>query len=65
MLVLYLNIFVRIVQAILRLPNLKAQAEPPFELTQFAFFRTFIMLTIVAVIKFRGERAQPSLANAS
>jgi hypothetical protein len=73
MLVRYLNIFDRIVRAALKLRNLKApapaQTELPVELTQFAFFGLFIMLaivvTIVAVIKFGGEPAQPSPTYAS
>jgi hypothetical protein len=58
-LALYLNVFVGIVQAFLKVPALKAlaptQTEPPFKLTQLAVLGLFVMLAIVAALRFRGE----------
>ena len=60
---LYLNVFVAIVQAFQKLPMLKAaaptQSEPPFVITQTVVLALFVMLTIVAAVKFRS---QPDLA---
>jgi len=58
---LYLNIFVLIVQAFLKIPALNAlaptQSEPPFLFTQLAVLVLFVALTIVAAVKFRGASA--------
>ena len=55
--VLYLNVFVLIVQAFQKIAALKAfaptQTEPPFKLAQITVLAVFVFLTIVAVIKFR------------
>ena len=58
-LALYLNVFVAIVQAFLKVPALKAlapkQTEPPFLLAQVVVMAIFIVLGIVAVRKFHAE----------
>jgi hypothetical protein len=54
---LYLNVFVGIVQSFLKIPALKAiaptQSEPPFLVAQLVAFAVFVVLTILAVKKFR------------
>ena len=49
---LYLNVFVGVVQAFLKVPRLPAmapkQTEPPFVITQLVVLALFIVLTIVA-----------------
>jgi hypothetical protein len=59
MLSLYLNVFVLIVQAFQKIPALKAlaptQSEPPFLFTQLVTLIIFIVLSIVAAIKFRVD----------
>jgi hypothetical protein len=59
MVALYLNVFVLIVQSFQKVPNLKAlaptQSEPPFVIAQVLALVLFIILTIVAAIKFRIE----------
>jgi hypothetical protein len=61
MLAFYLNLFVGIVQAFLKIPALKAlaptQTEPPFKITQLIVLALFIALAMVAAIKFRNEPA--------
>jgi hypothetical protein len=58
-LALYLNVFVAIVQAFLKVPALKAmapkQSEPPFLIAQLVVMAIFIVLGIVAVKKFSAE----------
>lgn len=53
---LYLNVFVGVVQAFLKLSVLKAiapkQTEPPFVITQLVVLALFILLTIAAVKRF-------------
>ncbi len=60
MISLYLNVFVLIVQAFLKVPALTAmaptQSEPPFKLTQLVVLALFIVLTIGAVIRFRIDQ---------
>ena len=55
----YLNVFVLIVQLFQKVPMLKAmaptQSEPPFLLTQLVVLALFLVLTLVAAIKFRIE----------
>jgi len=55
----YLNVFVGIVQAFLKVPALKAlaptQSELPFAVTQAFVLLVFIALAIVAAIKFRAQ----------
>jgi len=56
---LYLNVFVAIVQAFRKVPALKAlaptQSEPPFVAAQLVVMALFIVLGILAAIKFRNE----------
>lgn len=56
---LYLNVFVGIVQAFQKVPALKAiapmQTEPPFAITQLIVLVLFILIGIVAAIRFRPE----------
>jgi hypothetical protein len=62
MLALYLNVFVGIVQAFQKLAFLQAlaptQSEPPFFYTQLAALAIFVVLAIVAVIRFRPAPPQ-------
>ena len=54
---LYLNVFVLIAQLFLKLPALKAlaptQSDPPFLATQLLNLVLFLVLTILAMIRFR------------
>jgi hypothetical protein len=56
-LALYFNVFVGVVQAFLRIPALHAlapqQSEPPFVIAQLIVLAGFIVLTILAVKRFR------------
>jgi len=56
---LYLNVFVAVVQAFEKVPALKVmaptQTEPPFKLTQLVVLALFVVLGIVAAIRFRPE----------
>ena len=56
-LALYLNVFVGVVQAFLKIAPLKAmapqQTEFPFVITQFVVLALFVLLTIVAAKRFR------------
>jgi hypothetical protein len=56
---LYLNVFVGVVQAFEKVPALQAlaptQSEPPFKLTQLTVLGIFILLGLVAAIRFRPE----------
>ena len=58
-LALYLNVFVAIVQAFLKVPALKAmapkQTEPPFVVAQLVAMALFVVLGIKTVKKFRAE----------
>jgi len=58
-LALYLNVFVGVVQAFLKLPALHAlapqQTEPPFVTTQLAVLAIFVLLTVVALKQFRAD----------
>jgi hypothetical protein len=59
-LALYFNVFVAIVQSFEKIPALKAmaptQSEPPFKLTQLLVLALFVVLALVAAIKFHPER---------
>jgi hypothetical protein len=59
-LALYLNVFVLVVQAFLKIPFLKAlaptQAEPPFAIAQGVVLLAFVALGILAVKSFHPER---------
>jgi uncharacterized membrane-anchored protein len=54
---LYLNLFVGVVQAFLRVPPLTAlaptQSEPPFVVAQGALFLLFLAVTALCVVRFR------------
>jgi len=56
---LYLNVFVGIVQAFQKIPAFNAlaptQTEPPFQITQLVVLALFVLLTIVAAIRFRPQ----------
>ena len=56
---LYFNVFVGVVQAFLKVPALHAmaptQTEQPFKLTQLVVLAIFVLLGIVAAIRFRPE----------
>jgi hypothetical protein len=56
---LYFNVFVGIVQSFEKIPALKAmaptQTEPPFKLTQLVVLALFIVLGVVAAIRFHPE----------
>ena len=58
---LYFNLFVLVVQAFEKVPDLHAmaptQTEGPFKLTQLAVLIVSVLLGIVAVIRFRPEPA--------
>ncbi len=58
-LALYLNVFVGVVQSFLKIPALRAlapkQTEPPFVVSQGIVLVAFIVLAIVAAIRFRAE----------
>lgn len=66
---LYLNVFVAIVQAFEKAPPLKAlaptQTEPPFLVAQSIALIFFIVITVVAVKKFRIALPQPGLVGAA
>jgi hypothetical protein len=59
---LYLNVFVLVVQSFMKVSALNAlaptQTEPPFAITQAAVLAIFILITLIAVIKFRPPKAQ-------
>ncbi len=59
---LYLNVFVLIVQSFEKVPALKAlaptQSEPPFLVAQVIVLVIFVVLTILAVKRFRIETAR-------
>jgi hypothetical protein len=59
MIALYLNVFVLIVQAFLKVPALKAmaptQSEPPFLVTQLVVLAIFVALTILEAKTFRSD----------
>jgi hypothetical protein len=59
---LYLNVFVGVVQAFLKIPALKGlapkQTEPPFLVAQLVVLVIFVGLTILAAKKFHAEPAR-------
>ena len=63
---LYLNCFVLVVQAFLKVPALHALApqgtEPPFAITQAIVLVLFVIAGYLAVRRFRPVAAQPALA---
>jgi len=60
---LYLNVFVLIAQLFMKVPALKSLAptgsEPPFAISQLAVVVLFVVLTFVAVVRFRAELLWP------
>src|SRR6516165_9310516 len=54
---LYLNVFVLVVQSFVKVSALTAlaptQSEPPFAITQAVVLAIFILIAVIAVIKFR------------
>jgi hypothetical protein len=54
---LYLNVFVLVVQSFIKVAALNAlaptQSEPPFVIAQIAVMLIFILIGIIAAIKFR------------
>jgi len=58
---LYLNIFVLVVQSFVKVPALNAlaptQSEPPFTTTQAAVLAVFILIALIAMLKFRPGTA--------
>ena len=58
-LALYLNVFVGVVQSFLKIPALRAlapkQTEPPFVVSQAVVLLLFVVLAIVAAVRFRSE----------
>jgi hypothetical protein len=59
---LYFNVFVGVVQSFEKIPALHAmaptQTEQPFKLTQLIVLSLFVVLAIVAAIRFRPEPVQ-------
>ena len=59
---LYLNVFVLVVQSFVKVSALNAlapmQTEPPFAVTQAAVLAIFILIALIAVIKFRPPQTQ-------
>ena len=58
---LYLNVFVLVVQSFVKVAALNAlaptQNEPPFAITQAVVLAIFVLITLIAVIKFRPLKA--------
>ena len=54
---LYLNVFVLVVQSFVKVATLNAlaptQSEPPFAITQAVVLAVFILIALIAGIKFR------------
>jgi hypothetical protein len=65
--VLYLNVFVLVVQAFLKVPALKAlaptQKEPPFLIAQLVVLVAFVLLTVMATVRFHPERMRTAQIN--
>src|SRR5499426_4330625 len=57
---LYLNVFVLVVQSFAKVPALNAlaptQTEPPFAISQAAMLAIFILIALIAVVRFRPGR---------
>jgi hypothetical protein len=66
MIALYLNVFVLIVQLFQKVPALKSlaptQTEPPFLVAQLLTLTLFIVLAILATIRFQVQPVQTSFA---
>lgn len=67
--ILYFNVFVLVVQSFEKVPTLKATAptrkEWPFAIPQIAVLAAFIVLTAIALKKFRDEPTAKSNATAA
>lgn len=65
MIALYFNVFVLIAQLFMKVPALKAlaptQSEAPFKEAQLAALVAFVVLTILAAIKFRSESVKSAV----
>src|SRR2546426_10226689 len=63
-LALYLNVFVGVVQAFEKVPVLSrlapTQSEPPFLLTQLIVMAIFVVLGILAAMRFRPAATRPA-----
>jgi hypothetical protein len=59
---LYLNVFVLVAQSFMKVSALNAlaptQSEPPFAVTQAAVLAIFVLMTLIALIKFHPPKAQ-------
>jgi len=68
-LALYLNVFVGVVQSFLKIPALRAlapkQTEPPFVISQGVVLLMFVVLAIVAAVRFRAEGMEAHPAGSS
>ena len=66
-LALYFNVFVLIVQSFQKIPPLHAlaptQTEAPFQVAQLVALLLFVLLTILATIRFHPERNQALTTN--
>src|ERR1700677_4683781 len=60
---LYLNVFVLVAQAFMKVPALKAlaptQSEPPFLVAQLVVLASFVVLTVLAAKRFREKPVIP------
>jgi hypothetical protein len=58
---LYLNVFVLVVQSFMKVAALNAlaptQTEPPFAVTQAVVLAIFVLITLIAVVKFQPLKA--------
>jgi hypothetical protein len=58
---LYLNVFVLVAQSFMKVSGLNAlaptQSEPPFAITQGVVLVIFIMIALIAVVRFRPVAA--------
>jgi len=61
---LYLNVFVAVIQSFQKLPFLQplapTQSEPPFVVAQLAVLAAFVVLGVLAVIRFHPETVTPA-----
>jgi hypothetical protein len=62
---LYLNVFVLVVQLFEKIPRLEelapTQSEAPFVVTQVFVLAIFVVLTVLAALRFRQERLQAEI----
>jgi hypothetical protein len=66
MFVLYLNVFVLVFQLFLKVPAIHAlapnQNERPFQMSQLAVLIVFVILTLLAIFRFRPSQPQATFA---